>query len=184
MRRIETDIDGVAIFEPRAFADDRGYFMETYRLERYAANGVATGFCPGNVSVSRPGTLRGLHYQHPQPYSKLVRVLQGEVVDVAIDIRRGSPTFGRSVATVFSEANRRQMLIPEGFAHGFCVTSEIALFVYKCSRLYTPDCEGGVLWCDPDLSIPWPVAEPLLSPRDQRFPHLADIPEDRLPVYY
>jgi dTDP-4-dehydrorhamnose 3,5-epimerase len=183
MRRIATDIDGVLIFEPRAFTDDRGTFMETYHLERYAANGVATGFCQDNLSVSRKDTLRGLHYQHPQPQAKLVQVLQGEVVDVAVDIRRGSPTFGRSVVTVLSEANHRQMFIPEGFAHGFCVTSERALFVYKCSRLYAPDCEGGVLWCDPDLAIPWPVAEPLLSPKDQRFPRLAEIPTDRLPSY-
>jgi dTDP-4-dehydrorhamnose 3,5-epimerase len=183
MRRIATDVDGVVIFEPRAFTDDRGYFMETYHRGRYAENGVALEFCQDNVSVSRKDTLRGLHYQHPQAQAKLVQVLQGEVLDVAVDIRRGSPTFGRSVSAVLSEANRRQMFIPEGFAHGFCVTSESALFVYKCSRPYAPDCEGGILWCDPDLAIPWPAATPLLSPKDQRFPRLADIPADRLPVF-
>ena len=183
MRCITTDIDGVLIFEPRVFADDRGTFMETFHRGRYAKNGVATEFCQDNVSISRKGTVRGLHYQHPQPQAKLVQVLQGEVVDVAVDIRRGSPTFGRSVTAVLSEANHRQMFIPEGFAHGFCVTSESALFVYKCSQFYAPDCEGGVLWCDPDLAIPWPVNAPLLSPKDQRFPRLADIPTERLPVY-
>ena len=182
MRRITTDIDGVVIFEPRAFTDDRGTFMETYHRGRYADNGVGE-FCQDNVSISRQGTLRGLHYQHPRGQAKLVQVLQGEVVDVAVDIRRGSPTYGRSVTAVLSEANHRQIFIPEGFAHGFCVTSESALFVYKCSQFYAPDCEGGVLWCDPDLAIPWPVNAPLLSPKDQRLPRLADISTDRLPVY-
>ena len=156
---------------------------KTFHRDRYAKNGVATEFCQDNVSISRKGTVRGLHYQHPQPQAKLVQVLQGEVVDVAVDIRRGSPTFGRSVTAVLSEANHRQMFIPEGFAHGFYVTSESALFVYKCSQFYAPDCEGGVLWCDPDLAIPWPVNAPLLSPKDQRLPRLADISTDRLPVY-
>jgi dTDP-4-dehydrorhamnose 3,5-epimerase len=183
MQRITTAIDGVLILEPRAFTDDRGYFMETFHRDRYAENGVGVEFCQDNVSVSRQGALRGLHYQHPQAQAKLVQVLQGEVVDVAVDIRRGSPTFGRSVTAVLSGGNHRQMFIPEGFAHGFCVTSDSALFVYKCSRPYAPDGEGGILWCDPDLAIPWPVSAPLLSPKDQRFPRLTDIPTDRLPVF-
>jgi len=183
MRRIPTDIDGVVIFEPRVFADDRGYFIETFRSDRYADHGLVQAFQQDNLSVSRKGTLRGLHYQLPQAQAKLVQVLQGEVLDVAVDIRRGSPTFGRAVVVTLSEANHLQLFIPEGFAHGFCVTSERALFVYKCSRPYAPECEGGVLWNDPALALPWPVSAPLLSPKDRDYPRLADIPADRLPVF-
>jgi dTDP-4-dehydrorhamnose 3,5-epimerase len=183
MRRITTAIDGVVIFEPRVFADNRGYFMETFHRERYVENGVGVEFEQDNLSVSCKGTLRGLHFQHPQAQAKLVQVLQGEVFDVAIDIRRGSPTFGRAVVVTLSETNHRQLFIPEGFAHGFCVTSDSALFAYKCSRPYAPECEGGILWCDPDLAVPWPIAAPLLSAKDQGYPRLADIPADRLPTY-
>jgi dTDP-4-dehydrorhamnose 3,5-epimerase len=183
MQRITTAIDGVVIIEPRAFRDDRGTFMETFHRGRYAEHGIDTEFCQDNVSVSRQGTLRGLHYQHPQAQAKLVQVLQGEVFDVAVDIRRGSPTFGRAVTVTLSGENRRQMFIPEGFAHGFCVTSDQAVFVYKCSRPYAPECEGGIRWSDPDLAIPWPVAAPLLSPKDRMYPRLADVPADRLPAF-
>lgn len=183
MRLFTTAIDGLVIIEPQVFTDDRGSFMETYQRARYAEHGIAAEFCQDNVSVSRRGTLRGLHYQHPEAQAKLVQVLQGEVFDVALDIRRGSPTFGGFVSAILSAENRRQLFIPEGFAHGFCVTSERAVFVYKCSRPYAPSCEGGVLWNDPDLGIDWPATGPLLSPKDRTYPRLADIPADRLPVY-
>ncbi|MFO7706807.1 MAG: dTDP-4-dehydrorhamnose 3,5-epimerase, partial [Desulfobacterales bacterium] len=128
------------------------------------------------------GTLRGLHYQFPHAQAKLVQVLQGEVFDVAVDLRRGSPTFGRSVVVKLSEGNRRQLLIPKGFAHGFVVSSEAALFSYKCSDYYAPACDRGVLWSDPDLAIAWPAEKPLLSAKDARLPRLRDIPPEHLPV--
>ncbi len=183
MKIVKTSLEEVLIIEPAVFEDARGYFMETYHRQRYRASGIRSDFLQDNVSRSVRGTLRGLHYQHPHPQAKLVQVLQGSIFDVAVDIRRGSPGFGQWAGTELSDANRRQMFIPEGFAHGFCVLSAFALFSYKCSDLYAPECEGGILWSDPAIHIDWPVENPILSEKDKAYPRLADVPLDHLPVY-
>ena len=183
MKVIETSLEGVLILEPEVFEDRRGYFMETYRQGRYKDLGISAVFVQDNLSCSVRGTLRGLHYQLPRAQAKLVQVIQGEIFDVAVDIRRGSPCFGQWTGTHLSEKNRRQLFIPEGFAHGFCVLSEKALFTYKCSDVYAPDCDGGILWCDPSLGILWPVKEPVLSDKDTKYPLLSQIHPDRLPVH-
>jgi dTDP-4-dehydrorhamnose 3,5-epimerase len=183
MNIIKIPLEGVLIIEPRAFEDARGYFMETYQRERYRKAGIAVDFVQDNLSFSQKGTLRGLHYQHPHDQAKLVQVMKGEVFDVAVDIRHGSPTFGQWYGSTLSAKNKRQMFVPEGFAHGFCVLSETAVFTYKCNDYYAPDCEWGVLWSDPELGIHWPVEEPLVSGKDAKLPRLRDIPEDRLPSY-
>ena len=183
MKLLPTELEEVFVIEPRVFHDPRGFFMETFHRERYEALGLHADFCQDNLSFSSKNTLRGLHYQHPHEQAKLVQVLQGEIFDVAVDIRRGSPTFGRAVGVSLSESNRRQLFIPRGFAHGFCVLSETALFAYKCSDLYAPDCDRGVQWSDPALGIAWPIENPLLSAKDQGLPLLKDIPPEKLPVY-
>lgn len=175
-------LEGILILEPEVFSDGRGHFMETYHRERYERAGIAVAFVQDNVSFSVQGTLRGLHYQHPRGQAKLVHVVMGEIFDVAVDIRWGSPNFGKWTGIILSEKNRRQAFIPEGFAHGFCVTSEKAVVTYKCSDFYTPDCEGGILWSDPDLGIVWPVREPILSPKDRANPLLREVPAERLPT--
>ena len=179
----ETRLSGVLIVEPDVFADKRGFFLETWRTTRYEQAGIPGPFVQDNASFSSKGTLRGLHFQHPQSQGKLVQILLGEVVDVAVDIRVGSPTFGQWVSAVLSETNHRQMYVPAGFAHGYCVTSETALFSYKCTDFYNPATEGSISWNDPDLGIDWPVAEPILSPKDADCPRLKDIPEARLPRF-
>ncbi len=178
-----TDIADVLIFEPKIFGDARGFFMETWNHDRYAGAGLNVNFVQDNISSSGRGVLRGLHYQHPHGQGKLVQVLQGEVFDVAVDIRVGSPTFGKSVGCLLSRENHRQFYVPAGFAHGFCVLSETALFFYKCTDFYNPQTEGGILWSDPDLAIDWPVKSPVLSSKDQGYPCLKDIPKEMLPVY-
>lgn len=183
MQRIETAIPGVVILEPRVFGDARGFFMESWNQARYVEAGLPASFVQDNLSYSRRGVLRGLHFQNPNAQGKLVYVLQGEVFDVAVDIRRGSPTFGRSVATVLSSDNKRQFYVPPGFAHGFCVTSETALFAYKCTELYAPKDEASLLWNDPALGIDWPITEPDLSDKDRHALPLAEFPQDRLPIY-
>jgi dTDP-4-dehydrorhamnose 3,5-epimerase len=183
LKILTTELDGVFLVEPKVFEDPRGFFLETYHRDRYHQLGITEDFCQDNLSFSCRGTLRGLHYQYPHAQAKLVQVLQGEIVDVAVDIRRGSPTFGRSAVVRLSGENRRQLFIPKGFAHGFCVLSETALFSYKCSDVYTPDCDRGVLWSDPDLGIEWPVENPLLSAKDAGLPRLGDIPANSLPEY-
>jgi dTDP-4-dehydrorhamnose 3,5-epimerase len=183
MKLVQTELEGVVVIEPRVFEDPRGFFMETFHRERYEALGIREDFCQDNLSFSSCNTLRGLHYQFPHAQAKLVQVLQGEIFDVAVDIRRGSPTYGRAVGVTLSGQNRRQMFIPKGFAHGFCVLSETALFAYKCSDFYAPDCDLGVRWCDPAIGIRWPVADPLLSAKDRQLPLLTDIPPERLPVF-
>jgi dTDP-4-dehydrorhamnose 3,5-epimerase len=180
---LKTEIDGVLVIAPKAFDDQRGFFMETFHRRRYEEAGIVTDFCQDNLSFSCRNTLRGLHYQFPHEQAKLVQVLQGEILDVAVDIRRGSPTFGRWVAVALSDRNRRQMFIPEGFAHGFCVLSETALFIYKCSDFYVPDCDRGVFWSDPSVGIEWPVQVPLLSTKDGRLPLLEEISPGQLPEY-
>lgn len=183
MKLLPTELEEVFLIEPRVFQDPRGFFMETFHRERYEALGLHADFCQDNLSFSSKNTLRGLHYQLPHEQAKLVQVLQGEIFDVAVDIRRGSPTFGRAVGVTLSESNRRQLFIPRGFAHGFCVTSTTALFAYKCSDFYAPDCDLGVRWSDPVLGIPWPIKDPLLSAKDQGLPLLRDIPEEHLPLF-
>ncbi len=183
MNTIKTKLDGVLIFEPKVFGDERGFFMETFNAARYREAGLKEDFVQDNLSFSRRGVLRGLHFQNPNAQGKLVYVLQGEVYDVAVDIRLGSPTFGQWAAVVLSAENKRQFYVPAGFAHGFCVTSETALFAYKCTESYRPSDEGCVLWNDADLNIPWPIEHPDLSAKDKLGIPLAEFPRDRLPVY-
>jgi dTDP-4-dehydrorhamnose 3,5-epimerase len=178
-----TDVPGVLLVEPAVFGDVRGFFVESFQAQRYAEAGIAGPFVQDNHSRSRRGVLRGLHYQLRHPQGKLVWVTRGEVFDVAVDIRRGSPTFGRWVGVTLSEDNHRQLYLPPGVAHGFCVLSETADFLYKCTDFYRPEDEGGVLWCDPDLGIHWPTLDPLLSEKDQRYAKLVEVPAERLPVY-
>jgi dTDP-4-dehydrorhamnose 3,5-epimerase len=174
MRVIETALPGVVLIEPRVIRDQRGFFVETYHAERYAAAGLSLPFVQDNHSRSVRGTLRGLHFQWRKPQGKLVRAIEGEIYDVAVDIREDSPTFGQWVDALLSAENFLQIYVPPGFAHGFCVTSEIAQVEYKCTDVYDPGGEGGIAWDDPDLAIPWPIAEPVLSGRDQGHPTLAE----------
>ena len=183
MKVIESNLPGVLIIEPQVFGDTRGYFLETWNQARYEQAGLSARFVQDNVSYSARDTLRGLHFQNPNPQGKLVYVLQGEVFDAAIDIRVGSPTFGRWTGVTLSGENKRQMYIPEGFAHGFCVTSEHALFAYKCTDIYNPTAEVSILWNDPDIGIDWPVTSPILSGRDRNAPRLKEMPTDRLPQF-
>ena len=174
---IKTSIEGVVIVEPTAFGDSRGYFMETYQKEDFKAGGIDIDFVQDNQSSSKKGVLRGLHFQKTFPQAKLVRVLKGEVFDVAVDLRKDSPTFGKSYAVLLNDENKRQFYVPEGFAHGFLVTSEYATFAYKCTRLYDPSGEGGLLWSDPALGIDWPLdgCEVLLSEKDKKHPTLENL---------
>lgn len=183
MNVIQTRIKEVVIVEPKVFGDRRGYFLETYQQQRYAAAGIDADFVQDNISFSQGGILRGLHFQHPQGQAKLVQVLEGEIYDVAVDVRRGSPTFGQWVGVTLSSTEPRQLYIPKGFAHGFCVLSPTALFSYKCGDYYAPSSENGVCWNDPDLGIEWPVQHPVLSDKDQAYSRLKAIPPERLPVY-
>ncbi len=180
---IDTSIPGVLIIEPKVFGDSRGFFVETWQQARYAEAGLPERFVQDNLSYSQHGVLRGLHFQNPNGQGKLVYVLQGEVFDVAVDVRLGSPTFGQSVSVLLSADNKRQFYVPPGFAHGFCVTSETALFTYKCTELYAPKDEASILWNDPALGIAWPVRDPSLSDKDARALPLAEFPRERLPVY-
>jgi dTDP-4-dehydrorhamnose 3,5-epimerase len=177
----KTDLPGVVIIEPRVFTDTRGSFMETWHQARYHELGLPAQFVQDNVSFSIRGALRGLHFQHPKGQGKLIQVLHGEVFDVAVDIRVGSPTFGKWVGVTLSGDNHRQLYIPEGFAHGFCVVSDTAAVMYKCTDFYQPQSEGGVLWNDPDLKISWPIQSPLLSPKDSSFLSLREVSVQRLP---
>lgn len=183
MKIIETDLPGCLIIEPRVFADERGFFYESFNADKLAEQGLPLSFKQGNVSQSAKGVLRGLHYQWPKPQGKLVSVLQGEVWDVAVDIRRGSPTFGQWTAVLLSAENKRHFWIPEGFAHGFVVLSERALFTYLCSETYDAAADANIAWNDAALAIDWPVSAPQLSAKDAAAPFLADIGDERLPVY-
>lgn len=181
MKVIETKLSGVLIIEPKVFGDHRGFFMETWSQEKYREAGINETFVQDNLSMSKKGTLRGLHFQKPNTQGKLVYVLQGEVFDVIVDVRVSSPTFGQWIAERISADNKRQIYIPSGFAHGFCVTSDVALFAYKCTDKYNPQAEASVLWDDPDLNIPWPVDSPEISAKDSQGTRLVDFSPERLP---
>ena len=171
----ETKIKGVYIIDVKTYGDNRGYFMETYKESDFKAAGLDYNFVQDNQSSSRKGVLRGLHFQKTHPQAKLVRVLKGEVFDVAVDLRKNSPTYGQWVGVVLSEENKRQFMIPRGFAHGFVVMSDYAEFAYKCDDLYHPEDEGGIMWNDPAIGIEWPeVEEIILSEKDKVHPSLAD----------
>ena len=179
----KTALPGVLIIEPHVFPDVRGFFLEIWHQARYQEYGLPGQFVQDNLSSSTRGTLRGLHFQHPSDQGKFVYVLQGEVFDVALDVRVGSPTFGQWVSVLLSDENKRQVYIPEGFAHGFCVTSERALVAYKCTDFYNPAADYGVLWNDPALGIDWPIRTPVLSDKDSARLPLKAIPLHRLPTY-
>ncbi|HMP81747.1 MAG TPA: dTDP-4-dehydrorhamnose 3,5-epimerase [Verrucomicrobiota bacterium] len=180
MNVITCDIPGLLIIEPKVFGDARGFFMETWNRQRYQDAGLKWDFMQDNVSLSRRGILRGLHFQNPGGQGKLVHVLQGEVFDVAVDIRKSSPTFGRWHGLTLSGENKRQFFIPPGFAHGFAVMSETALFAYKCTSLYAPQNELTLVWNDPEIGIQWPLEAPQLSEKDARGLRLKDIPKEKL----
>lgn len=180
---INSGLPGVVIAEPRVFSDERGFFLETYHRQKYVRGGIEAVFVQDNHSRSSQGVLRGLHYQLKSPQAKLVYVVSGEIFDVAVDLRQGSPTFGKWTGAGLSDENRRQMFIPEGFAHGFCVLSPFADVIYKCSSLYDPADDMGLLWDDPEVGIQWPVSAPVVSEKDKAHPRLKTMPEDRLPVY-
>lgn len=182
MKVIETNLPGVLILEPKVFGDQRGFFQETWRQENYEAIGIRERFVQDNLSFSVRGVLRGLHYQQPNTQGKLVSVVQGEVFDVAVDIRVGSSTFGQWVGVNLSGENHRQLWVPPGFAHGFCVLSETTYFTYKCTDVYVPSAEGGIIWNDPDIGIEWPLRDSILSDKDQMYSRLKDVPIERLPV--
>lgn len=183
MQVTKTKLEGVVAIEPKVFGDARGYFLETWHRERYSEVGVVRDFVQDNLSRSQRGILRGLHLQYPHGQGKLVQVFEGQVFDVAVDVRVGSPTFGQWIGEFLSGENKRQLWIPEGFAHGFCVLSEHCLLGYKCTEIYHPETELSIIWNDPALNINWPVQNPLLSTKDQAGKRLADIPHDRLPRY-
>ncbi|MEX0760500.1 MAG: dTDP-4-dehydrorhamnose 3,5-epimerase [Tistlia sp.] len=177
----QTALPGVLLVEPQVFRDGRGAFMESWNARRYAEAGIDLPFVQDNVSRSAKGVLRGLHLQHPRAQGKLVQVLLGEVFDVAVDLRPDSPSFRKWVAVLLSADNARQLWIPPGFHHGFCVTSEEALFAYKCTDFYAPGAEAGVAWDDPEIGIEWPTAEPTVSQKDAALPRLAALPDGYLP---
>jgi dTDP-4-dehydrorhamnose 3,5-epimerase len=176
----ETPFEGVLLLEPKVWNDPRGFFVELWHAERYARSGVAPRFVQDNLSFSRKGVLRGLHFQNPSPQGKLVFPLEGAIYDVVVDVRRGSRTFGRWFGATLSSESKQQIWVPEGFAHGFVVLSETALVVYKCTDSYNAQAEWGVAWNDPDLAIAWPVADPILSEKDRVYPRLRDLPAKAL----
>lgn len=175
MKVTETSLAGVLIIEPQVFADHRGFFLESFQIERYREAGIDLPFVQDNHSRSQRGVLRGLHFQRTRPQGKLVSVSRGAVFDVAVDINPRSPTCGRFVGVELNDENHLQLWVPPGYAHGFCVLSETADFQYKCTDLYYPEDESGLLWNDPALNIPWPVSEPRLSAKDQQNPTLAEL---------
>ncbi len=183
MKVLPTAVDGVKIVEPDVFKDERGFFMETYHHRRYAEFGIDVRFVQDNCSCSGAGIIRGLHYQHPSAQAKLVYVVAGEVLDVAVDIRRGSPTFGKWTATVLSVDNKKQLFIPKGFAHGFRAISDNVLLLYKCSAFYDPASDRIIRWNDPDINIKWGEDAPVLSEKDAAAPLLREVSADCLPAF-
>ncbi len=179
-----TTLPGVLLLKPRVFGDHRGFFLELFRVEDYAAAGLTLPFIQDNHSRSVRGILRGVHYQHPDAQGKLVFVTRGRVFDVAVDIRQGSPTFGQWYGTVLDDETHHQLWVPPGFAHGFCVLSDVADFMYKCTEIYKPEQDAGFAWNDPDVGIAWPLeSAPGISVKDRAAPRLRDIPAEKLPVY-
>jgi dTDP-4-dehydrorhamnose 3,5-epimerase len=183
MKRIETSLPKVCLIEPAVFEDERGFFFESYSEIKFAEIGIRDRFVQDNHARSVRYTLRGLHYQVKHPQAKLCRVVQGEVLDVVVDIRRGSSQFGKWVSGLLSAENKRQMYVPAGFAHGYLVLSGTAEFLYKCSDFYHPEYERGVAWNDPTIGIDWGVQNPILSPKDARSPKLSSIAPEDLPDY-
>lgn len=174
---IKTDIEGLVVLEPKVFGDNRGYFMETYNQKDFEEMGLHYNFVQDNQSHSTKGVLRGLHFQKKHPQAKCVRVLSGEVYDVAIDLRKNSPTYGKYFGVILSGENKKIFMIPRGFAHGFLVLSDKATFTYKCDDFYHPDDEGGIIWNDPDINVAWPTIDDdvVLSEKDGKLPRFKDI---------
>ena len=183
MKVTETELPGVLVVEPKVFRDPRGFFLETFQTERYRDHGITCDFVQDNVSLSSRDVVRGLHLQHPQAQDKLVCVLAGAVLDVIVDVRVGSPTFGRWIGVELSADNAVQVFVPKGYAHGFCVLSDTALFVYKCSDFYSPENEITVLWNDPDIGVRWPASNPQISEKDGRGRRLRDMDPASLPQF-
>lgn len=183
IKEVQQSLPGLLLLETRVFEDPRGFFLETYHQRKYADAGIQRAFLQDNHSHSIRHTLRGLHYQLRRPQGKLIYVVRGEIFDVAVDIRRGSPAYGRWAGAVLSSENRRQLYVPEGYAHGFCVLSETADVIYKCTDLYDPKDEYGLLWSDQAVGIDWPIRDPILSEKDLRNPAMKDIPVEHLPTY-
>jgi len=181
LRVLETGLDGVVIVEPSVHGDERGFFQESWKSSSYGAHGLPQAFAQGNISRSQNGVLRGLHYQYRQPQGKLVCVLEGRIFDVAVDVRPGSASFGHWAGVELSAQNHRQLYIPEGFAHGFIVLSESALFHYYCTTEYAPQFEVSIAWNDPDIGIAWPAQPGSISAKDREAPRLRDLPTERLP---
>ncbi len=183
MKIIDTSLKDLLIIAPEIFEDNRGFFMESFHKKKYADGGIFNDFVQDNMSCSVQGTLRGLHYQLPHLQAKIVQVLEGSVIDVCVDIRVGSPTFGKWFKIELSNKNKKQIYIPRGFAHGFCVLSKYAIMMYKCDAFYYPEYDRGILWSDPDLGIEWPVDNPILSDKDMKYSCLKDLNPDELPLY-
>ena len=183
MKIIETSLPGAMVIEPQVFGDSRGYFYESYNQAAYEAAGIRRAFIQSNVSRSSKGVLRGLHYQWPNPQGKLVSVLEGEVFDVAVEVRRGSSTFGQWAGVMLTAENHRHFWIPEGFAHGFCVLSDFATFTYQCTALYDRTADASLSWNDADIGIDWPISDPLLSDKDRLAPRLREVEAAKLPEY-
>jgi dTDP-4-dehydrorhamnose 3,5-epimerase len=183
LKRVDTSLPEVCVIEPSVLMDSRGFFLETYHRNKYVALGITDDFVQDNHSRSSRGVLRGLHYQLRHPQAKLCRVIEGEVLDVAVDIRTGSPTLGKWASVVLSAAKHNQIYVPKGFAHGFLVLSESAQFLYKCSDFYESADERGIAWNDPELNIDWGISRPLLSDRDLRNSRLSEVPKQLLPEY-
>ena len=183
MNVIKTNLEGVLLIEPKVFGDQRGFFMETFQAERYRQSGIDVEFVQDNLSCSTRGVLRGLHYQLNFPQAKLVSVIRGEVFDVVVDIRKGSPSYGQWYGAVLNGENHRQLYVPHGFAHGFCVLSETVYFQYKCTDYYHPEDEIGVIWNDPAIGIEWPIDDPVLSVKDQGLTTLGELDQAMLPSY-
>ena len=183
MKIIETKLPGVVLVQPRIFGDARGFFLETHHQLRYQQHGIHAVFVQDNHSRSQQGVIRGLHCQQQHSQGKLVTVTRGQVLDVVIDIRLGSPTFGEHISIILDDENHLQLYLPPGFAHGFCVLSETADFTYKCTEYYHPEDEVGIRFDDPDLGIAWPIKTPSLSEKDANHAFLKDIPREKLPKY-
>ncbi|MDH3229149.1 MAG: dTDP-4-dehydrorhamnose 3,5-epimerase [Alphaproteobacteria bacterium] len=183
MKVAKTELPGVLLIEPDRFGDDRGFFQETWHARRYEDAGIRDEFVQDNISLSRHGVLRGMHFQNPHGQAKLVYILQGEVFDVAVDVRAGSPDFGKWTGATLSADNGRQLYIPAGFAHGFCVTGETALFAYKCTDFYDRESELTIRWDDPQIGVAWPISHPTISEKDAVAPFLSAMDRALLPHY-